>query len=982
MTVTFREGSAWFDGATGLTADKVLTIPSTQAVGDLILVLATWKDFAITAQITGTGWNEITEFAGGAVSTGNGVGSMKVAAWYKIATADPETNPTLDFSTTTGLLGEACVLVFSQSAGTWQTPTFATQTWPASAGPASRSSSTTVDIPAGGAVANIIGIRNDQAIFTRNPSSTQGIDATGGTVGTWTASYVEVPATHASTTTGNDMAADAGYRLKDTAATGTNLTVNVQISTADSGTILWVVLGDQAAGTTATPTTAALTLSTGTPTVTAPFTGQPTAAALALSVGTPTVTDNAYSAAVMADGPVAYYRMGEPSGSVIDSIPGGTAGSTVGTVTRDVTGGIAVGDDGAIEFNGSSGGVSVADQTKLDLGNGPFSIECWVNLDALPSCAFVSKSAGGGYQVGIDGSVDKLITVKTGTEVSYTGSTVLATGTWYHVVWVKVDPGTGEQHLYLNGVDETLSGSGSSYVNTTGPLLIGHSEFGDWLDGKLDEVAIYNIALGGARALAHYNAGSGAGPVTVTPTTASLTLTVGTPTVMAPALSQPTAVTLTLSRGTPTVTAIGTASSQPTTAALTLSVGTPTVVAVGTASRQPTAAGLTLGTATPTVATPVLSQPTASTLTISAGTPTVAVGAIVSAQPTAVALTLSVGTPTVVAVGTAVCQPTAAALTLTRGTPVVAAPALSQPTAAGLTLSAATPAVLAPRLSQPTAAALVLAVSTPTIRTPVLSQPTAVTLTLTAGTPAVAAVGTASRQPTAAALTLTGATPTVAAGGAISSQPTVATLTLATGTPTVSTGAAVSSQPTAAALTLSRGTPTVAAPALSLPTAVALTLSRGTPVVTAIGTAVRLPTAVTLTLSTATPPVAAPRVSQPTATVLSLGAGTPTVAATQNRLVLPSYAELTLTGHVPAVVFSGHQVLEPLPAALVLTGHAPSVEIHSDTPLPDLIYGFAIVATGDSGRVGSAQGGATVRMSEGGSTAVSMTGPSARVTIR
>ena len=46
-----------------------------------------------------------------------------------------------------------------------------------------------------------------------------------------------------------------------------------------------------------------------------------------------------------------------------------------------------------------------------------------------------------------------------------------------------------------------------------------------------------------------------------------------------------------------------------------------------------------------------------------------------------------------------------------------------------------------------------------------------------------------------------------------------------------------------------------------------------------------------------------------------------------------------------------------------------------------LIYGFAVVAYGDSGSVGVENGGATVR-SEGGGTAVLTSGPSARVTIR
>ena len=62
---------------------------------------------------------------------------------------------------------------------------------------------------------------------------------------------------------------------------------------------------------------------------------------------------------------------------------GGTAGSTTGTVTRDVAGALLSGDDGAIDFNGSTGGVNIPDQNKLDLGNGPWTIELWAKLDTL-----------------------------------------------------------------------------------------------------------------------------------------------------------------------------------------------------------------------------------------------------------------------------------------------------------------------------------------------------------------------------------------------------------------------------------------------------------------------------------------------------------------------------------------------------------------------------------------------------------------------
>src|SRR5512139_1160555 len=105
MAVGFRAAGAWENGATGLTADEVVAVPAAQVTGDMMVLVGCWKDYAITAQVSG--WTELFELADGTTGTGNGSGSMKVGVWYKEATSDAESDPTLDFSTTTGLLGEA-----------------------------------------------------------------------------------------------------------------------------------------------------------------------------------------------------------------------------------------------------------------------------------------------------------------------------------------------------------------------------------------------------------------------------------------------------------------------------------------------------------------------------------------------------------------------------------------------------------------------------------------------------------------------------------------------------------------------------------------------------------------------------------------------------------------------------------------------------------------------------------------------------------
>lgn len=198
-----------------------------------MFLLASWKDFSITAQVSG--WTEVTEFADGSVSQGNGTGSMKVGCWYKDYGAS-ESNPTLDFSASPNIAA-ACIIVFQKNAfEAWLPPSFVTAALSWTTSSTTTSASSTVTVPDGSVVINICGFRDDSATCTRG---NDGVDATSGV--TWNGNYVESPATHHSTTTGNDMAADLGYRLVTTGGSSITLRATGTISAAETGASLWVV---------------------------------------------------------------------------------------------------------------------------------------------------------------------------------------------------------------------------------------------------------------------------------------------------------------------------------------------------------------------------------------------------------------------------------------------------------------------------------------------------------------------------------------------------------------------------------------------------------------------------------------------------------------------------------------------------------------------------------------------------------------------
>ena len=135
---------------------------------------------------------------------------MKVGAWYKVAASGAESNPTLDFSSTTTLLGEACVSVFPQTAGGMDDAGLLDSS--VAVADDRRDECDIGHDPGADWVARlacVIGVSDDSAAFSRLAAD---ISMVTGTV-IWNGNYTEAPATHASTTTGNDMAADAGYRL-------------------------------------------------------------------------------------------------------------------------------------------------------------------------------------------------------------------------------------------------------------------------------------------------------------------------------------------------------------------------------------------------------------------------------------------------------------------------------------------------------------------------------------------------------------------------------------------------------------------------------------------------------------------------------------------------------------------------------------------------------------------------------------------------
>lgn len=224
-----------------------------------------------------------------------------------------------------------------------------------------------------------------------------------------------------------------------------------------------------------------------------------------------------YRAMILAEGPLAYYRLADQGGTAKDET-GAHDGIYKGTVTH-AAGAIAGDMNGAAVFDGSSGYVDVGDVLPF-LARASFTIEAWVSPASGgtdPECiASKSYAQGGlsggiteGYTVYLDSGSNtlNLMRLRASAGEAAQGGT-LTNGTFAHVV-ATYDGDT--LTLWMNGASVASGPSTRDLVSHTSPLTLGASRGGIYcyFRGALDEVAIYGAVLPQDRIAAHLKAGRG-----------------------------------------------------------------------------------------------------------------------------------------------------------------------------------------------------------------------------------------------------------------------------------------------------------------------------------------------------------------------------------------------------------------------------------------------------------------------------------------
>ena len=157
----------------------------------------------------------------------------------------------------------------------------------------------------------------------------------------------------------------------------------------------------------------------------------------------------------------------------------------------------------ALSFNGTNSWVTVADANDLDLTTG-LTLEAWVFPTAAATATtwrnVLIKERSGGEIYNLYADTDTHVpaayvvrSASPGTSVGVNGVAQVPLNTWTHLAMTY---DTATVRLYVNGTLVRSSATTGALLTSTGALRIGgNSVWGEFFQGMIDEVRVYNRAL-------------------------------------------------------------------------------------------------------------------------------------------------------------------------------------------------------------------------------------------------------------------------------------------------------------------------------------------------------------------------------------------------------------------------------------------------------------------------------------------------------
>lgn len=231
------------------------------------------------------------------------------------------------------------------------------------------------------------------------------------------------------------------------------------------------------------------------------------------------VAGQVYFGAPLDDGLVGHWLLDETGGTSVESRVGAHTGNFGGSPALSPSGGLL---NGAVQFDDGSGDyISVADYDAVDTGN-KLTLSYWVNPDTLqPTASHIVKweetnaANNSSWGVRADPSGEELYVFIAagppdgGDNFFATSNLNLTAGDWANITFVYDGAGaTNADRLkvYKNGVQVAgaFNGTIPTSLNNTaedisfGRRIVDNPLYADYLDGRLDDIRLYNSALSAA----------------------------------------------------------------------------------------------------------------------------------------------------------------------------------------------------------------------------------------------------------------------------------------------------------------------------------------------------------------------------------------------------------------------------------------------------------------------------------------------------
>ena len=218
---------------------------------------------------------------------------------------------------------------------------------------------------------------------------------------------------------------------------------------------------------------------------------------------------------------VGYWHFDTNAGTAdaVDGSGNGNVGSLLNTATRNTDVPDIVSNTNSVELDGTDDTVQIGDDSALDV-TGTLTLAAWVKRDATGGMEIVGKWDNSAnqrsYELFFRGVNDRIVIAISpdGGSGNFmeaeTTAAFIDTADWHHVA-ATFDPSLSaatRMKVYFDGVLQTVTvqGSQTAIHSGTGNVHIGtRNGTSNRMDGKIDDVRIYNVALpaGDIQTLAH-----------------------------------------------------------------------------------------------------------------------------------------------------------------------------------------------------------------------------------------------------------------------------------------------------------------------------------------------------------------------------------------------------------------------------------------------------------------------------------------------